>query len=260
MWGVPLVKNNKYEIGWLSMSDKRIYGTSGSNSSSETDDPDNDESKSPLGAVGQDAGAAKSGEKSEKGSGGRSLASASGGSGLSHELGAKPKGRGGRGDPGKGKSDIWSNPARRSARSLKGRGQAMAAARGYPLTQEKEKPIVAVRVGGVGPRKVRGPGSDTPIIKKKEGRIEPTLSDMFPASLLAVLIFAVLVYDLLTLEGSGTASERDSNPVCGKITGFSRIHLAYAVPVLFMLMFLLSALFISIVSSEGSKRSKREDE
>ncbi|WP_176696324.1 hypothetical protein, partial [Candidatus Ichthyocystis sparus] len=151
------------------------------------------------------------------------------------------------------------NPTRRSARSLRGKGQAMAAARGYPLPQEKEKPIVAVRVEGVGPRKVRGPGSDTPIIKKKMGRIEPTVSDMIPASLLAVLILAVLAYDLLTLEGSGTASEGNSDPVRGKITGLSRIYLAYAVPVLFMLMFLLSALFISIVSSEGSKRSKRED-
>ncbi len=139
-------------------------------------------------------------------------------------LGAKPKARG-RGGPSRGKGDIWSNPTRRSARSLKGRGQAVAAAREYPpVREQKENVVVAVRVSGAGPRVYRGPGCDSHKAKKKTGSsgviMFDSLRDSLLAALLGMSLFALFVYDLLILERSDE---------CGKVTGLTRTQLACTV-------------------------------
>ncbi|WP_092460370.1 hypothetical protein [Candidatus Ichthyocystis sparus] len=245
------------------MSDKRIYGASGGNSgsSSEIDGPDDGGSESHLGAVGQDT--KYEDEEPEKGCGGaagksgRALA-ASGGSGLYEVLGATPKarGRGDRGGPSRGKGDIWSNPTRRSARSLKGRGQAVAAAREYPpVREQKENIVVAVRVSGAGPRVYRGPGCDSHKAKKKTGSsgviMFDSLRDSLLAALLGMSLFTLFVYDLLILERSDE---------CGKVTGLTRTQLACTVTGAFMGSFFMLAVFASLLSSRNRKKSQQEDE
>ncbi|WP_141663373.1 hypothetical protein [Candidatus Ichthyocystis sparus] len=113
------------------MSDKRIYGASGSDGSSETDESDAGESGPPLGAIGQDT------EKSERSESSRAGGCGSGapltgpsGSGSSGALGARPKvGHGGK-SRGKRNADVWHNERRRSAKSLRGKGQLLAANEG----------------------------------------------------------------------------------------------------------------------------------
>ncbi|WP_092411609.1 hypothetical protein [Candidatus Ichthyocystis sparus] len=241
------------------MSDKRIYGTSGGSSSSETDGPGDDGRGSPLGAVDQGTDeAAKSEGTGGSGGGvsGRSLTAASGGLGSSQGLGARPKARdkGSKGGGGSKKGDdIWSNPTRKSARSLRGRGQAMAAARWSPHShkQVKQPP----RVAAVGPRRSHGPGSDSRTKKKDENSagvvVFKGVLGAFLVSLLGMSVAAVLIYDLLTLERS------DEH---GKLTGLTRSQFTCVLPGALMGAFFVLVVFIGLLSSKNRKKSQREEE
>ncbi|WP_092403666.1 hypothetical protein [Candidatus Ichthyocystis sparus] len=137
----------------------------------------------------------------------------------------------------------------------------MSAARESPPPHEQKEPSVAIKVVGVGPRRTRGPGSNPVTIKKRSEGTDIRLCDMLSVSLVIVLVFAVLVYDLLTLEDSDTTSGEDSNAAAasGRITGFSRSFLASIAPNVFIVLLMLSALFVGVISSRRRK-SKREDE
>ncbi|WP_176696304.1 hypothetical protein, partial [Candidatus Ichthyocystis sparus] len=117
------------------MSDRRIYGASGGDSSSETDELVTGGTKSQLEAVGQEAKgkAGKSEGKAGDSRGSGAPLTSPGGLGSSRELGAKQRveHEGGKGKHRKkkgDKGDMWHNTTRKSAKSLKGRGQLLAAA------------------------------------------------------------------------------------------------------------------------------------
>ncbi|WP_092411484.1 hypothetical protein [Candidatus Ichthyocystis sparus] len=237
------------------MSDRRIYGASGGDSSSETDEPVTGGTKSPLEAVGQEAkGEAGKSEGKAGGSHGSGASLTSpGGIGSSRELGAKQRveHEGGKGKHRKkkgDKGDIWHNTARKSAKSLKGRGQLLAAAgataRGEKGVTTPSNITIALRVAGAGPRGKHGPGSDP-----QHGRRKTNTGGFFSVCELAVIIsvcmsfFSVFVYDLLTLE------DHDAS---GTVTGLG-IHslLRFSVP-----FFTASLLFLIMLIGALSSRDR----
>ncbi|WP_092411607.1 hypothetical protein [Candidatus Ichthyocystis sparus] len=149
------------------------------------------------------------------------------------------------------RDDIWSNPARKSARSLKGKGQTVAATRRCTPRTEQQHASVAIRVTGIGPRKARGPGCDSITTKKRAGYSDISLCEVISVISVFTSVFTILAFDLLTLEDSNTAS--------GKITGLSRRYLASTAPALFMSLIILLALLLSILSLGNRRKSQRED-
>ncbi|WP_092411295.1 MULTISPECIES: hypothetical protein [Candidatus Ichthyocystis] len=135
---------------------------------------------------------------------------------------------------------IWHNPTRKSAKSLRGRGQAMAAAIRYAPSSEQQSAPVAIRVTGISPRKVRYPGRDSNTTEKRAGGgSDISLCEVLSVMSVVMSISTVLIYDLLTL-GSKTF---------GKTTGLSRRHLASIAPAVLMSLIMSLALLVSIISS-----------
>ncbi|WP_092403342.1 hypothetical protein [Candidatus Ichthyocystis sparus] len=158
------------------MSDKRIYGTSGSgsgSSSSEPDEPANTgRSESLLGAVGQDTGGetGKSGDEAGGRRGSGAPLTSPGGSGSSQELAAGARPKIGHGGDKKGRhrkkkdDDIWHNTARKSAKSLKGQGRFLASSEGRGKSGGREESLgplsflTSLRAHEEGPRSTRAYG------------------------------------------------------------------------------------------------------
>ncbi|WP_092411606.1 hypothetical protein [Candidatus Ichthyocystis sparus] len=120
------------------MSDRRVRGTPEAGRDSGTDQPSDSSGESTLGAVGQEAGSAGGSGITGSGShGGGALTSPSSSSKKEDAgLGARPRAVGGGRKSGKGggKSgrsgdDVWSNRGRKSAKTLRGRGQELRARR-----------------------------------------------------------------------------------------------------------------------------------
>ncbi len=230
-----------------SVSDKRIYGASSSNDISETDEDDTCESVSTLRAVGQDAEGKAGGHSSA------TLTSPSG-YGSSRESGARPKvGHGeGKGRRRKKKDDVWNNPTRKSAKSLKGQGQFLAAteasARGREDTATSSSHnTTAVRVVGAGSRGRQGPGSYHQPSRGKSGANNVALVRQLTVTISVLMIFfAISVYDLLTLEDTDTPS--------GLITGLGRsVILKLSVT---SLMNLLLLLFLAVLAGAIPARNR----
>ncbi|WP_092411464.1 hypothetical protein [Candidatus Ichthyocystis sparus] len=234
------------------MSDRRIYGASGGDSSSETDEPVTGGIKSPLGAVGQEA-EGKDGKSEGKAGGSRgsgaSLTSP-GSLGSSRELGVKRKveREGGKGKHRKEKDGIWQNPTRKSAKSFKGQGQILAAAgataRGEKGVTTSSNTTIALRVARAGPRGRHGPGSDTQQSRKKTdtGGFF-SVCELTVAISVLMSLFSVFVYDLLTLE------DHDAS---GTVTGLGiQSLLRFSVP-----FFTASLLFLIMLIGTLSSRDR----
>ncbi|WP_092403498.1 MULTISPECIES: hypothetical protein [Candidatus Ichthyocystis] len=214
------------------MSDKRVCAASGGDSNSETDEPGACESGSPLGAISQGNEKSKLENKVGGSGSGISLTNPSD-LGLSRGLGAKPKaGHRGQGKLGNKKDDIWNNPARRSAKSLKGQGQKLAAAEGGKEDTCKADMLMttATRTLRSGPRLRRGPGSDQSQRGGKSGserRGGYAAFDFAVAALIFMPCSVILIYDLLNPEASHEengevhnffhASQRKILVICGII-------------------------------------------
>ncbi|WP_141663859.1 hypothetical protein [Candidatus Ichthyocystis sparus] len=245
------------------VSDKRIYGASGGDSSSETDEPITGGDKSPLGAIGQeDEGKAGKSEGKDGGSGsGASLASP-GGPGSSRELGARQKvgHGGGKGKHRKREDDIWQNPTRKSAKSLRGQGQFLAAVKSggstAPAKKDTRDKTVVVRLEG--PRS-RGRPEGT-AHRRSVGRKAVTDPTTWGAAEVAIQFFffvpplLVFIYDLLTLERTDNSS---SNQASGFITGLGWGKLVrYALLNLVILLILLAVL-LSVMSGRSTGKNKK---
>ncbi|WP_092415405.1 hypothetical protein [Candidatus Ichthyocystis sparus] len=196
------------------MSDKRVYGATGGDSSSETDELSNSEEKSDLGKVGQNT------RSRNKILGNRSGSSSSVGaslmgpndSELGKDLGAKPKVKhhdhGGKGKRSGSKGgDIWHNPTRKSAKSLRGQGQILAAARGGCGNRgegEDLSGLVVVRMDGprsrLGAGRTREPGKVSPDMPQSQFR-----KGVFFVLALSCPILSILFSDILrgSIGGSG---------------------------------------------------------
>ncbi len=213
-------KNNR-PIEDNSMSSRRVHGALGGGAStSESDNTSSsDESGSLLEAVcqstqGEDKKSGKeSPVSSNEPSPGRSLTTTSG-SGSYQELGARPKvverGR----KSYRGRSNVWHNPNRRSAKNLKGYGQKIAATAegntGSTTSSTSEDRFVIVgRTQGIGPRRRRGPGSDCSCSTKgtRHSSTDLSLKDSVVLALLTMPVILVLLYDSSTTETGSTSPE-----------------------------------------------------
>ncbi|WP_092403344.1 hypothetical protein [Candidatus Ichthyocystis sparus] len=246
------------------MSDKRIYGASGGDSSSEADEPITGGDKSPLGAIGQeDEGKAGKSEGKAGGSSGSGASLASpGGTGSSRELGARQKVRHeeGKGKHRKKKDAIWQNPTRKSAKSLRGQGQFLAAVKSEgstaPAKQDTRGTIVLVRLEG--PRS-RGRPEGT-AHRRSVGRRTVTDPTTWGITEVAMQFFVfvpsllVFIYDLLTLERTDKSS---SNQASGFITrlGWGKL-VRYALINLVILLVLL-AMLLGVMSGRSTGKNKK---
>lgn len=153
---VPYYKRTIHEGNF--MFDKRICGASSSHSSLETDGTRISRSKSPLVAIGQDTKYEKSEDKGN-GCGSNVPLTNPSNSGPSHKLGTRPKVilSGDKKKLGNKKDNVWHNPTRKSAKSLKGQGQFLATYEEKDDGEDKEclSGLMAVRAHEEGPRCIR---------------------------------------------------------------------------------------------------------
>ncbi|WP_092460221.1 hypothetical protein [Candidatus Ichthyocystis sparus] len=205
------------------MSSRRVHGASGGGAS--TSESDNTSSSDESGSLpetvyqstqGEDKKSGKESPVSSNGqqSSGRSLTTTSG-SGSCQELGARPKeverGR----KSSRGRSNVWHNLNRRSAKNLKGYGQKIAATAegntGSTTSSTSEDRFVIVgRTQGIGPRRRRGPGNDCSCSTKGTSRRRSTdlsLKDSVVLLLLTMPVILVLLYDSSTTETGSTSQE-----------------------------------------------------
>ncbi|WP_092415407.1 hypothetical protein [Candidatus Ichthyocystis sparus] len=235
------------------MSDKRIYGASG-DSSSEADEPAAGGGEYPLGAVGQDN---KGGKSEGKDGSRRSSVPLTNPSGSgSQGLGAKPKvkQRGNKERPGKRGDDIWNNPTRKSARSLRGRGQALAAARGYghDYDTEDDRPSTSEAVSrlGKGPRCKFGPGKAEALRPKHHQGDDDSTDYLCTFVTLAVAFSSIAVFFFFDfLESWTSGSEYNSR------TGLRGSFSLSATVGLCMALILIFISICAILS--GTRRSKK---
>ncbi|WP_141663722.1 hypothetical protein [Candidatus Ichthyocystis sparus] len=237
------------------MSDKRIYGASGSDGSSETDESDAGESGPPLGAIGQDTKKSERSESRAGGCGSGAPLTGPSGSGSSGALGARPKvGHGGK-SRGK-RTDVWHNERRRSAKSLRGKGQLLAANEGKDGgKKEGGRSSSGLRaVECTGPRGSRyGRGG------RREGKfsLRGELRRYTCAELLCTFLsFAIaagtpVVLLLLSLsDAAKSAITGQENASAGKISWIDTVTSA---------VFVLSAVIFSALLLQAARSSMKKD-
>ncbi|WP_092415494.1 hypothetical protein [Candidatus Ichthyocystis sparus] len=205
------------------MSDKRICGTSVGDNSSESDETGVSGREYLLGAISQDT----KGGKSEKKGAGSSRGGASAGalltnpsgSGSFQELHAKPKtGYSRENKKLDKKNDIWHNPTRKRARTLKGQGQKLAATdKGKDGTESGEEDLsglVAVRAHE-GPRDAyygRGGRTRSRIISRGRLSYRDLCSVLIFSTAIVIPIAAGLLPLFLSITKKLSNSDQASAP------------------------------------------------
>lgn len=238
------------------MSDKRIYGASGSDGSSETDESDAGESGPPLGAIDQDTKKSERSESSRAGGcGSGAPLTGPSGSGSSGALGARPKvGHGGK-SRGK-KTDVWHNERRRSAKSLRGRGQLLAANEGKDGGKEEggrsPSGLRAVECSGPrGSRYGRGGRREVKLSLRAELR-RYTCAELLCTFLsFAIVAGTPVVLLLFSLsDAAKSAITGQENASAGKISWSDTVTSA---------VFVLSAVIFSALLLQAARSSMKKD-